>query len=159
MFDWSETTVRVNFQPVRFVPYEQWVAWVRPDSVLFGDQNQWAFMEKGDEDWAGLIPEKSSLLELFDIWTGGTQNTKYLRKSLSQPFLSQESLWFSKEEFAFDKNREVIYQDKWAYVDFERVLGWVFGGTPAIVRGILGERKLWWGESMMGKDEYTFIPK
>lgn len=112
LFDWSTTNVRVNFHPFHIVPYEQWLAFVRPDALTFGNDNEWAFIDIKDV--------KQILEEGLDVYVGGTysvellkvnleytQNGKYLRKSLISPFLkdSTDSIWFKNSEFAYKEAR------------------------------------------------------
>jgi hypothetical protein len=162
------------------VPYEQWVAFVRPDALLFGDINEWVFSPSKNEAELSPVDDESLaeiLLEGFDIWVGGTysiellkgnleytQNSKYLRRSLTSPFLKGDSLFFRKDEFAYDNRAAVSYEDRWAQVDLQRILAWVFGGwespsiEPTLLRSLYGKQRPWWGQSMLAKPTTFKVP-
>lgn len=117
-------------------------------------------MKEGFDIWAGA----TFSVELLKFNLEFTQNSKYVRKSLTEPFFggSGESVFFTKDEVKYVDDRAVKYEDKWAQIDLQRVLGWVLGwtdssNTPSLVSSFLGTRKLWWGDSMLGKP-LTFQP-
>ena len=62
---------RVNFLPLKFVPYEQWLAFVRPDTLILGRDGNQKF-KPFDLDY------KSILEEGLDLWLGATYSIEAL---------------------------------------------------------------------------------
>jgi hypothetical protein len=74
LFEWQHTRVYLSLHPFDIVPYEQWLAFVRPDALIFGDYSQWAFTQ--DPDYLQLLREG------FDVWMGGTYSVEFLKVSM-----------------------------------------------------------------------------
>jgi hypothetical protein len=106
--------VKVNMRPFYMVPIESWIAFVRPDTMIFGNENEQTLdftnidylklLEKGEDLWVGF----TYTIELLKFTMDFSHNFAGTRKSILGFILDLPNLNFHKiaplglEDFTFD---------------------------------------------------------
>ena len=112
-----------NLQPLYIVPYEQWIAYVRPDNLLFGNKGE------NPLNISKISAYESLLTEGLDVWMGATYTLQLFRMSvdfthnqvigkksildniLMWPNINLANILPQSTDFVFDTDREVHYED------------------------------------------------
>lgn len=113
----------VNLQPLYLVPYEQWVAYVRPDNLIFGNKGEnplnitkistyESLLTQGLDVWMGA----TYTLQLFRMSVDFTHNSVIGKKSildtlLMWPNINWADFFMKSTDFVIDADREVHYED------------------------------------------------
>ena len=162
-------SVTFNLRPLYFVPYEHWLAFVRPDNLLLGNKGEQITL---DIDYSELLRAG------MDAWMGGTYSLEFLkgtievtynlasgRKSLIPYILGgyREEDYLKDIELEFSDERAISYEDafkKFDLIDLWHALNF-FGVVNAralpMARAYIGEHRELWGEGFKSS-ETTFSP-
>ena len=152
-------------RPFRIVPYEHWLAYVRPDNLLFGNKAEQVTL---DLDYSKLLEAG------MDAWMGGTYSLELLKGNLEvtynglfghHSFLTKGFNSVRNPDLYFDEERAVSYED--AYLSFDVLDLWEFLSFFGLVnsralsfaRAYVGPHKQLWGESFRGGLHATFDPE
>ena len=162
-----KASYKFSFRPLYYVPVELWLAYVRPDALVFGDQGEQRY--KLGTNYGALIEE------VFDAWFGTTYTFELFKfnseftHDWSQAHVSlidfyyqfpQKNFFATSKDYKFEADTMVYYEDPYWTFD---ILDFMSVTTPnikshALLQKYYGDNRVLQGQSLLGKTDQTYIP-